>query len=326
MTLSISGVGYAGAGAYFDLLCEFNGVEHTPNLFELGILYEPDGVIDLVNKLKYNNSKITSYVPVRRFLKVSKFYTDFSWYKPFTGSFLYKYAEAFVGNLNPIHTSGYQYYELVNSTKIERAKAFINNSLLSKFNCLLKTKWQFSLEREMPICMDIENIDIYAKEFMCSILNEFRTTKNPHLLIKHICPPDMPEICLPYLPDDFRHISVNRDPRDLFILGRLNNTNDFPCRTVQEFVKYYKAIRDRQQPNPQVMFANFEDLCYRYEETVSMVKQFIANKNGWNKGRYFDPSKSVNNTRLVEKYPQYQSDVYYIEKSIPQYLYNYNNK
>ena len=74
------------------------------------------------------------------------------------------------------------------------------------------------------------------------------------------------------------------------------------------------------------MFANFEDLCYRYEETVSMVKQFIANKNGWNKGRYFDPSKSVNNTRLVEKYPQYQSDVYYIEKSIPQYLYNYNNK
>lgn len=82
MTLSISGVGYAGAGAYFDLLCEFNGVEHTPNLFELGILYEPDGVIDLVNKLKYNNSKITSYVPVRRFLNVSKFYTDFSWYKP----------------------------------------------------------------------------------------------------------------------------------------------------------------------------------------------------------------------------------------------------
>ena len=51
MTLSISGVGYAGAGAYFDLLCEFNGVEHTPNLFELGILYEPDGVIDLVNNL-----------------------------------------------------------------------------------------------------------------------------------------------------------------------------------------------------------------------------------------------------------------------------------
>lgn len=41
MYISISGVGYAGAGAYYDLLCEYKDIEHTPNLFELGILYEP---------------------------------------------------------------------------------------------------------------------------------------------------------------------------------------------------------------------------------------------------------------------------------------------
>ena len=207
---------------------------------------------------------------------MAKFYTDFEWYKEYTGSFLYNYAYEFIAGLAPIETRGYQYFELANPTAKDIISRFINCRILGKLNRIFKTKFAITLEREMPICMDTKNAEQYAREFMLKVLNEFRTPDKPHLLIKHLCPPDIPEICLPYLPNDFRQISVNRDPRDLYILGKLNKTSDFPCRTVQEFVIYYKGVRDRQKPNTQVLFVNFEDLCYRYEDTVNIIQRFIS--------------------------------------------------
>lgn len=320
MTISIAGVGYAGAGAYYDLLCEFESIEHTPNLYEFGIMYEPDGLIDLVNKLRGNNCKIMSYVPIGRFLHLAKFYNDYS---RGINDKIYSISLNFINGLDLIYTKGFQYHELSNPTEKERIIGFINDAVLSRFNRLLHTRYAIKREREMLICMDIDGIEKKSKQYIGELLDSFRKGYKRDLLIKHICPPDMPEICLPYLPDSFRHISVNRDPRDLFILGRINNTNDFPCGTVQDFVKYYKAIRERQKESSKVKIVYFEDLCYRYNEITDEIKQFLSIDSKWNKGTCFHPEISINNTKLFLKYSQYSEDCRYIEKCIPQFLYDY---
>jgi len=320
MVISISGVGFSGAGAYYDLLCELENVEHTPNLYELGILYETDGLIDLVNKLKYNSCKITSYVPIRRFLHLAKFYND---YGSRINNKIYSIALEFINGLDPIYTKGYQYHEIANQTIKEKICNRINTMFLSRLNKIYKTNYSFKLDREMIICLDVDNIEKSAKDFVENVLNSFRNDINKDLLIKHICPPDIPEICLPYLPEDFRQISVNRDPRDLYILGKLYNTSDFPCCNVKDFVRYYLAIRLRQKTALHIKYVNFEDLCYKYEETVRDIINFVSVKSFWKKGSYFNPEHSIQNTKLFLKYSQYEEDITYIEKTIPQYLYNY---
>lgn len=323
MIYSISGVGYAGAGAYYDLLCEYNNIDHTPNLFELGILYEPDGVIDLVNKLKYNNSKIMSYVPISRFLHLARFYNDYHWFRKYTNGFLYNLSLDFINSLDILTTKGYQYHEYANQTLDERIKLMLNRRFLSKISKATHKDLCFDVTHEMTICLDASNIEQKAKEYMTDLLNHFRINPNNDLLIKHICPPDMPYICLPYLPDDFRQISVNRDPRDLYILGKRNHTSDFPCSNVVDFVRYYRATIERQKTTERVLYVYFEDLCYKYEETVENIEDFCKLNKSAKGERVFHPEQSINNTQLYIKYKEYADDVKYIEDHLADFLYRY---
>lgn len=323
MIYSISGVGYAGAGAYFDLLCEYKTIEHTPNLFELGILYEPDGVIDLVNKLKFNNSKLMSYVPIKRFLHLAKFYNNYHWFSKYTSDFLYQLSVEFIKSLDILETKGYQYHEISYQTFGERVKLMLNRRFLTKLSKSMHRDLSFDVTHEMLICLDSTDIEKKARDYMTNLLFHFLKNENHHLLIKHLCPPDMPYICLPYLPDSFRQISVNRDPRDLYILGKKNHTNDFPCNSVEDFVRYYKATILRQKPCEKVLYLNFEDLCYKYEETVRKIEAFCELNKGERGDIVFHPEKSINNTKLYLKEKDYESDVKYIEANLSEYLYSY---
>lgn len=325
MYISISGVGYAGAGAYYDLLCEYKDIEHTPNLFELGILYEPDGVIDLVNKLKLNNCKVTSYVPVRRFLHLASFYNDFEWFKPYTNKFLYNLAYNFIQSLAPIKVKGEELFDLSNASTIDKFKRKVNLILLRRINAILKTSYHLNTEKVMLLCLDVDDIENKAKKFVCSMLDNFRNDRQKKILIKHICPPDKPSVCLPYLPDDFKHISVNRDPRDLYIWGKLNKTSSFPCKSVLDFIRFYKSIRMNQTKDNRILYVNFEDLCYKYEETKALVESFIGESANNRTCKIFDASVSIKNTQLFNMYTQYKNEIETIEEELSEYLYIYSN-
>lgn len=320
MIISIAGVGYAGAGAYFDLLCEYNDIAHTPNLFELGILYEPDGIIDLINKLKYNNNKFSSYVPISRFLKLAKFYNDHPWFKPYTGDFLYEESLRFVDALQPLYLSGYHIHEMANPTRVEKWKSFLND-YFSAINNRLGTHFHLNVDRNLIICLETENLDSLAKDYMCTIIDNIIKVKSDKIMIKHLCPPDIPHICFPYLPDNARHITVNRDPRDLYVLGKINNTRDFPISTVENFTRYYRTYMERQVCSDGIMYARFEDLCYEYESTKAKVKEFLNETTIPASRTHFIPEKSIKNTQIYKIHQEFAHDIKYIEDNLSDYLY-----
>jgi len=69
----------------------------------------------------------------------------------------------------------------------------------------------------------------------------------------------------------------------------------------------------------------FEDLIYKYNKTTSIIKEFLefSEEEHVVPEQYFDPSISIKNTRLWEKLNGHKDEVEYIQKTLPQYLYNY---
>ena len=322
MIVSVSGMGYVGAGAAYDLLCEYPEIEYKSNSFEFGILYEVDGVIDLVNKLELNNSKISSYIPIRRFLKLASFYSNFGWFSNYTNGFLYQEAEAFINNLGVIKSKGFQIPDYANMS--DRESIILKwNTTLSRLLKRFGIKRGFPFSKTMYIYVGSDNLKLLASQFMQRVFDNLREEKGSVLLLKHLCPPNNPEICLPYFIEDLRHITLTRDPRDLYVLGKINKTSDFPCNSVDDFIRFYqKAFSFNFDNYPECIVIPFEDFCYKYEMTVNKIERFIGLNPITHRARtHFVPEESIHNTKLFEKYPEYAEDILKIETSLTSYLY-----
>jgi hypothetical protein len=74
-----------------------------------------------------------------------------------------------------------------------------------------------------------------------------------------------------------------------------------------------------------VIFFNFEELVYDYENTSKRVAEFVGVTERIHKGEYFKPSHSRNNTQLFKKYTGFESDIKKIEKELPEYIFPFEN-
>ena len=74
-----------------------------------------------------------------------------------------------------------------------------------------------------------------------------------------------------------------------------------------------------------VLYVTFEDMIYKYDEMIKTVMDFvdISPEHHVSPKTHFIPTKSINGTRLWERYPQYSDAVKIIEKELPDFLYNY---
>ncbi len=138
-----------------------------------------------------------------------------------------------------------------------------------------------------------------------------------------------PAKSFPYYGDAVAFV-VDRDPRDNYIFARefLSKKRDFiPSDSVEEFVLYYKALRDGmpyQMYNERICRLNFEDMVYDYDNATKKIRDFLHLPENPCPRSVFDPSLSVNNTQLILKFPKYKKDVEYIEKELPEYLFDFS--
>jgi hypothetical protein len=127
-------------------------------------------------------------------------------------------------------------------------------------------------------------------------------------------------------------IISDRDPRDHYLFAkcflRPRGFCYIPCDSVDEYIKYYRFMR-RSHPDirerKDVIFFNFEELVYNYENTAKKVIDFIGVKQHIHKGKYFKPTHSRNNTQLFRKYNGFESDIKKIERELPEYLFHFEN-
>ena len=133
----------------------------------------------------------------------------------------------------------------------------------------------------------------------------------------------------PYISEDVYVIVVDRDPRDIFLLEKYYLKHDPVPKDVNLFCKWYRYARESgggiQLNNPHIIKIQFEDLIYKYNETVEKIESFTGLKpeNHMQKFSRLNPRRSVINTQVWRRRKD-DSALKTIEKLLPEYLYPFD--
>ena len=86
-------------------------------------------------------------------------------------------------------------------------------------------------------------------------------------------------------------------------------------------------MRKSEHPtnSKKVLRVHFEDLIYKYEETVKTIENFVGfdSDKHINKKRRFNPDLSIKNTQLFNGKTDYENEIKIIEKELKEYLYEF---
>lgn len=337
MIIDITGFGYSGSGAYLDLLKEYSETEFPwPEEFEMSILHNVDGIMDLEYKLKKKHCRIfDSDVAIKRFLHLVKEHYQI---RGALRGVAYPICLNYIDKLVGIKFKSQSIYDQIyfNNPKTVLTKylnfaisALLKNPLSKKFVKLSTSeKCKLSNLNEKYISYNPDNFLEATRELMCDLLSTRRKDVNKYLLTDHLLPPDMPSPFMHYIAEDLKCIVVRRDPRDTYILAKeiYKGKVPIPTDSIDDFIWFYKQTIENTiiQNTDSIMNFSFEELVYEYDMTVRKVEDFCHLKDHKYTLSKFDPNQSINNTQLFKLYNSYLSDVQKIEKELEKSLFDFD--
>ena len=289
MGLNITVTGYFGAGssAALDVLSEYscNGskVLDKPGGYEHTIFYHPGGLFDLEDKLLLGNDIHRSDEALGTFEKEMLRLNDnnFGWlgsYKKMFGNMFEMNLKQFVEELHPFNINAKYYGQckkvifnplkipvqlaakiLMGRTIYVWGRQFIHDPAIPKMRVAFPTADEFYSA---------------ARKFVNSYMKMYKEEGKDNILFDRLL------LChnayrLPrYFDDNFRLIIVERDVRDVYCFNKylwpeINAGSMYPT-DVDIFIDYWKRLNtyERGIDDNRILKINFEDLIYRYDETV----------------------------------------------------------
>lgn len=333
--ISVAGYGSTGSSAVVDVLKETSDCEVIGGEFRF--IQDPDGLEDLCFNLKNSWGWVRSDAFIRRFIK----YTDIIGRNPhyfqfgenldstFNGKF-FKYRNDFLDSIIDSKWNGYWFYHDYHERSplqafIERSKRYLRNFGVKKSFIRRITK-----KSEMFFVRSDEDVYTAAKVFVNNLFGEYIKEKSTSNIV-------LDQLILPYnrhkfelLFDGLKQIIVDRDPRDVYLDAM--SYNAYPITDdVNTFISFYESSRslnDSRHEDENLLFIRFEDLIYNYDSEVKKIKDFLKLDFECHdkKYKFFDPRKSVKNTRTWEKEEnlKYISDIRQIEDKLKNYCYPFS--
>ena len=183
--------------------------------------------------------------------------------------------------------------------------------------------------RKVEVSIYPDNYVESAKQFIRDILTAIGADLNKNIVLDQPFLGSNPAGSFRFF-DNPKAIVVDRDPRDNYLFTKLvlyKTENIMPVNDVQTFVKYYRLFRDNhpyKQPNDDVFCLHFEDMVYNYENTTARIREFCQLPPNPHPKAVFDPSLSMANKQLYLRYPEYAADIEYIERELPEYLFDFD--
>ena len=337
MIIDITGFGWSGSGAVLDLLSEYDNVIKLDNTMEFSILHIVDGIMDLEYKLSYKHCRfLDSDIAIKRFLHLVSHYYNKN--KRLKGK-IKPICENYISQLEGIEYNSRSFYDLIYLNDKRTSYIGLYNAILSKLfnNQLLRSiggKQIYNILKLYNISKKYlsytpNNFLHETRALMSQILELFRNGQKGVLLTDHMFSPDNPNVFFKYIEEDTKCIIVRRDPRDTYILAKeiYKGKIPVPVDNVDDFIWFYKkTIEETKVPDSdKILSVQFEDLIYRYEETVNKIEIFTGIRHHVRRKTLFNPSVSVNNTQLFSKYKKYDTDIRKIEEKLPLSLFHFEN-
>ena len=327
MIIGVTGYGATGASAYIDLIKEFEGVQSYESSMEFQLLQETDGILDL----KYNivdmhrrvniNSVLVRYknnINNQRNRKI----------RLFTQGNYTKLALDYLSTLTDITWKGTSSYDP------QDIRPYYDKSVFKYFNAgirrilrLVKStkSWPPKIERYYS-GLDEDKFNSVTNQFLKKVFIASGFDVSNPILVEQVFNTSDPSAGMEFF-DDSRAIIVDRDPRDVYALvnfyyphisGYMPNDRD-----VDKYIKYFRSIHKIHINDPRVKYVKYEDLVFRYEETVKDISTWLGLKHV-NKGKFFKPEYSINNTQVYLKYNIPQA-VRRIEECLGDMLYDFDS-
>ena len=330
MIVGVCGLGYTGSGAVLDYLKEFDD-NFVIDKMEFALAYSPDGIADLEYHLMNPSRYFSSDIAIRRFKKYIKVkYTPRSGYRLATkGKFKYL-TDNYINSLIHVSWKGAWSFDAVDYFVLFR-------------KCIMPVLYRIQLlsdrlfKRFIPICPErIMYLSVCPDDFLSltrnyvdKVLKSAGAKPDKNVVLDQPFAGDYPERSFKYFNDPVA-IIVDRDPRDLYILAKkvlLSDGRFIPTDNVYKFIKYYRELRSFDKfknDESKVLRIKFEDLVYEYEKTSQQIDAFLGLKAHTKIKQHFNPSRSINNTQLIKKYPEFNHDIKIIEENLKEFLYPFD--
>ena len=328
-TIGACGFSSTGSSAVTDILKEYDdNVVLDSNEFTL--TWCVDGIEDLHYHLfegcrRDLSSRIALERFARRFLK-----NDFEDYQTQTSGTFRKLTKEYieditqvkwVGPLSPVLSSRFRvkvkYF-------IERTDAF---KLLDFYERKNETGVCIYPLAKVRMSIRPKNFEERSRQYVMDVLNSMGRIPGKNLVLDQPYSGNNPQASFNYFENP-KAIVVDRDPRDYYLFVKTflykKGLRQIPAYNVKDFVTFYRNERDNQpfmDKRDDIMVIHFEDMIYRYEETKKDILDFCnVNPASWNR-KIFEPERSIHNTQLFKRFHEYDSDIDYISRELPQYLY-----
>lgn len=325
MEIGVCGYGYTGSSALVSLLREFSNVTFLDGGedFEFTLSYTPDGLEDLEFNLVNNPSKgVRSDISIYRFLLLVDLLERS--YNKFTNNTFRQLTQDYLSKLIQVQYKGIRIFEYERShwKRIEKMARMLVYIKLKKKN--IDVRCFPYRNRYLSIYPD--DFEEYTKQYVTKILNA--NGNYDCILLEQPFSCGNPLNSMRFFNNP-RCIIVDRDPRDLYVLcKRVFGTSALfiPTNTVEEYIEYYKRLRDDRQwrDSSIVKKIQFEDLIYKYDETVETVSSFLNGIGDHvNKQKFFKPDFSRKNTNIFNHFKEDSEDIVKIEQELVPWLYHF---
>lgn len=329
MIVGVCGYGYTGSGAVVDLLKEYEECNVFDD-FELSIAYVPDGLKDLEYHLMIQpNRFMSSDVAIRRFIEyvIGRSKGRNNDLQKGSNNTFRKLSLNYIRKITQLEWDGYWNYDFFIGGFIKRNFEF--RILQNKVMRPIEKRKEIKIYPYRKMYFSIKPNAFYdiTKSYMDNLISNFKgyDEKKKINVINQPFPANCPETCFDFFNNP-RAIIVNRDPRDMYIFCKhimKSSAAWIPTNNVQQFIIYYKKMREIKNDSKDVLLVNFEDLIYNYSNTVCKIENFLDIKEHNKSKQGFDPSISINNTMLFKRFAQYDSDIRVIEKELSEYIYGF---
>lgn len=338
MNQLIIATGYMGSGssAVTDLISETASISVANGSYEYIFMHCPNGLFDLEDKLLIGNNAIRSDEAVHSFIReMDLLYNNSNYwpgsYKKTVSRQFMKYVDEFIAEISTSVFDESIWYYQVRPITIKQNALCLARRLLTKIS-LGKVHMKPPVNYKKMIIAFPESKVFYsaAKKFLNNILIDMGLGDGSILADQLVLPHNLFRMDH-YFDDNTRVIVVDRDPRDVFLL----NKYIWNCRGMRipypfdalSFCRFYREMRKSERPSTfeRILRIHFEDLIYNYDEAIKEIFDFIGidYSTHINKFSAFCPNKSIINTQIFNRNPEYMKEAQIIEKELAEYLYDF---
>lgn len=333
MIIGACGFGGTGSSIVADYLREYDFIQIAGDA-EFDWVSLPDGLIDLEYHLNHSHARyVDSYKAIERYKKLCNSKTDLM--------------QGFGIDVNDFNKSVNEFIDSITQAEwalsfdLEPCKSFLERvfrtillyrlKFIPKWERKHQIQWEKYPYKKIKFSANPKDFDVLAKKHVMDVVSLMGVDLNRPIVFDQPFSGGNPQASFKYFEDPFA-IVVDRDPRDLFIHGKVYLAGRFgfhimPLNDVESYVAFYRGLRDNQpykEKHERVLSLKLEDVIYRYDETTAKIREFLNLPDNPHPKSIYDPEISMGNTQLWLRYPQFEKEMRYIEQELEDYIYDFS--